>query len=166
MVKNSQFAANADGVKECSNRKNHRHHGHHKTNHPSQGQGHHAISSSVSDAGSDPFNLFGSFLQTGASSTDPTWNIHEAGTLFANPPFTDETDLNTVACRDEIDYQKQRKLVVKNQADCDGCTYFGSTDWPHGAAFRAFCPCNSCTDTSHPNHDTSPARNPTLTEYP
>ena len=28
MVKNSQFAANADGVKECSNRKNQRHHGH------------------------------------------------------------------------------------------------------------------------------------------
>ena len=73
MVKNSQFAANADGVKECSNRKNHRHHGHHRTNHKSQGQAHTAISRSVSpdDAAGGAaaaFGLLGSFLETGAAA--------------------------------------------------------------------------------------------------
>jgi hypothetical protein len=64
MVKNSQFAANADGVKECSNRKNHRHHGHHMTNHPSQGQAHTAISRAVT---TDALGLFASSLNMGGS---------------------------------------------------------------------------------------------------
>ena len=112
MVKNSQFAANADGVKECSNRKNHRHHGHHMTNHPSQGQAHTAISSSVSvddgSVGSDPaaFSLFGSFLALGATSSDSInpwsdYRVYPAGTTFNKPGipcFGTESDLSKTRC--------------------------------------------------------------------
>jgi hypothetical protein len=96
MVKNSQFAANADGVKECSNRKNHRHHGHHMTNHKSQGQGHTAISSSVSadnPAGNAPeaFGLLGSFLETPAPDCIAAEDANDT-----NPKIK--------SCRDDGDY--------------------------------------------------------------
>ena len=89
MVKNSQFASNADGIKECSNRKNHRHHGHHMTNHPSQGQAHTAISRSVSgDSGGSGFGSFGSFLDLGVagpgySPTCPAWKCEGVPPLDA-----------------------------------------------------------------------------------
>ena len=88
MVKNSQFAANADGVKECSNRKNHRHHGHHMTNHKSQGQAHTAISRSVSpdnpaSGAAGAFGLLGSFLDLGAA--EPGYHCRSAKDAFDGP---------------------------------------------------------------------------------
>ena len=139
--KNSQFAANADGIGPCPNRKNRRgYHGLHiKHHHPTEEHPNRGVSRATEHEDFNTGNMFfGNFMtsqsdnNTGGGTNDGCWDLGGVPTQWACCPEGYEPVGNGSACQKKDDPSKLCSLNASNPTlNCCGRPEEGSNGtWP------------------------------------